>query len=387
MLKVLTFNGVYIPGYKAGGPIRSLANLVSHLNDDVKFYILTRDRDAGDLEPYKNVEFNKWVKLTHELVFYQKEKEMSIFTLRKIINSNNYDGVLLNGILSEYTIRYLLLRRLKLIKSIPTVIMPRGDLAMGALSLKASKKSLFLTIAKQFGLYDGLTWLGTSESEKIDALRAFGNVDIVTIPNLPNNNVEHLDNSQNEKVKGKLEVVYISRITKVKNLLLALEALNNVKGVVNFNIYGPISDNEYWDTCKKFIAKMKSNIIVKYHGSLPHDKVDLVFRKSEVLLLPTLGENYGHVIVEALSSATPVIISDQTPWRDLKNKNAGWDIPLKNKDDYTTALQTLVDMDEKEYRNFRNATKEYITEVQKVSEIKEAYIQLFKRIYTKDRLS
>jgi glycosyltransferase involved in cell wall biosynthesis len=382
ILKILTFNGVYLPGYKAGGPIRSLANLASHLKDDIELYILTRDRDAGDTEPYENIEFNKWVKLTNEHVFYQKEKEMSIFTLRRIINCNDYHGVLLNGILSEYTIRYLLLRRLKLIKSKPTIIMPHGDLSRGALSLKNKKKSIYLKIAKILGLYDGLVWLATSDSEKNDTLKVFGRKDIVTIPNLPYHSSQNGNDFINIKEKGNLDVIYISRITKVKNLLFALKVLNDVKGYVNFNIYGPISDNDYWNSCQKFISSMNRNIKVKYHGSLPHEKVKLVFKRSDVLLLPTLGENYGHVIVEALSVGVPVIISDQTPWRNLSLRNAGWDIPLENENGYANAIQTLVDMDKEEFLKFKFGAKKYLKEVQKVSETKEAYTKLFKETYT-----
>ncbi|AZU64484.1 glycosyltransferase [Neobacillus mesonae] len=385
MLKVLTFNGVYLPGYKAGGPIRSLVNMVSHFKDDLEFFILTRDRDAGDKEPYNNVQFNKWVKITNEKVYYQNENKMSIWTLRKIINSQKYDVVLLNGILSEYTIRYLLLRKLRLIKAIPTIIMPRGDLAKGALSLKANKKSLYLKVAKKLKLYNNLIWLATSKGEKNDTKIVFEKIDIVTIPNLPSTDIYDNSSITSNKKTGTLRIVYISRITKVKNLLFALEALNEVNGVIVFDIYGPISDEEYWGICQKYIKKMKSNIRVNYYGSLSHDKVQMVMRNSDVFLLPTLGENYGHVIVEALMSGTPIIISDQTPWRNLESYKAGWDISLENKGGYTQAIQTLVNMDQHEHFKYKIAATKYISEALRVQETKNAYLELFRRVANDDR--
>jgi hypothetical protein len=33
-LKIMTFVGSYLPGYKAGGPIRTLANIVDRLGDE-----------------------------------------------------------------------------------------------------------------------------------------------------------------------------------------------------------------------------------------------------------------------------------------------------------------------------------------------------------------
>lgn len=57
--------------------------------------------------------------------------------------------------------------------------------------------------------------------------------------------------------------------------------------------------------------------------------------------MPTQGENYGHVFIEALSSGTPILLSDQTPWRNLKDKGIGWDIPLARKDRFIHALQAF----------------------------------------------
>ena len=47
-------------------------------------------------------------------------------------------------------------------------------------------------------------------------------------------------------------------------------------------------------------------------------------------ILPTLGENFGHVFIEALAAGCPLIISNRTPWLELEKKGIGWDIPLEN---------------------------------------------------------
>jgi hypothetical protein len=43
--QVLAFIDWYKPFYKAGGPVRSMVNLVDHLHDRVDFHIVTGDRD------------------------------------------------------------------------------------------------------------------------------------------------------------------------------------------------------------------------------------------------------------------------------------------------------------------------------------------------------
>ena len=43
--QVLVFIDWYKPYYKAGGPVRSMVNLVEHLSDRIDFHIVTSDRD------------------------------------------------------------------------------------------------------------------------------------------------------------------------------------------------------------------------------------------------------------------------------------------------------------------------------------------------------
>src|SRR5215813_4412202 len=57
---VLVFADYYLPGFKAGGPIRTLANIMEQLGDEFEFRIVTRDRDYGDRSPYPGILTNCW---------------------------------------------------------------------------------------------------------------------------------------------------------------------------------------------------------------------------------------------------------------------------------------------------------------------------------------
>ena len=72
--KVLVCIGYYLPGFKSGGPVRSMANMVAHLVDDVQFYIVTSDRDLGDDSPYPEVvNDGEWVDVANARVLYLKK--------------------------------------------------------------------------------------------------------------------------------------------------------------------------------------------------------------------------------------------------------------------------------------------------------------------------
>jgi glycosyltransferase involved in cell wall biosynthesis len=71
-----------------------------------------------------------------------------------------------------------------------------------------------------------------------------------------------------------------------------------------------------------------------------------------------LSENFGHVMVEALSAGCPLIISDRTPWRDLETKHIGWDLPLDSLK-WKETLNRAIEMEADEYETMSKAAREF----------------------------
>ena len=63
------------------------------------------------------------------------------------------------------------------------------------------------------------------------------------------------------------------------------------------------------------------------------------FSLYDLFLLPTGGENYGQVIAECLTAGTPVLISTETPWRNLEPDGLGWDVDLARMDTFVEILE------------------------------------------------
>ena len=61
------------------------------------------------------------------------------------------------------------------------------------------------------------------------------------------------------------------------------------------------------------------------------------------LLMPSLTENFSYTVLESLQAGIPVLISDQTPWRDLEAQGIGWDLDLVTRQPWLDALQILID--------------------------------------------
>ena len=147
------------------------------------------------------------------------------------------------------------------------------------------------------------------------------------------------------KQPGRLRVAFLSRISKKKNLLGALQILHGVRGNVELDIYGPIEDEPYWRMCRERMETLPANVRATYRGAVAAADVPGVLAAHDLFFLPTMEENYGHVIREALAAATPVLISDQTPWRNLAAAQIGWDLPLDRPEAFREVLEQCIIMD------------------------------------------
>jgi glycosyltransferase involved in cell wall biosynthesis len=149
----------------------------------------------------------------------------------------------------------------------------------------------------------------------------------------------------------------------MKNLDVALTVLKNVKGIVKFNIYGPIGDEGYWRRCQQLINELPPNIDTKFYGEIKNEQVDAVMRSHHLFFLPTRGENFGHVIAEALLAGCPVLISDRTPWRGLEKKGIGWDLPLDRVDLFQMAIEQCLEMNDEMFGEVFRRVESYAHEM------------------------
>lgn len=353
---ILIFSGIYLPGVNGGGPIRTISNLVSTLGDDFDFHIITSDRDLGSKLAYSEILINEWNLVGKAKVYYTKPN-ISLFQLANIINGINFQVLYLNSFFNlKFTIFPLLLRKLGKIKNIPVILAPRGEFSDNALSLKSRKKNSFIKIASFFGLYNNLVWQASSLHEEVDIisrlkLHKIPYKNVKVCQNLPEVNILHKEFLFNPNL---IKICFLARISKMKNLDFVLHVLKNIKNNIFLGIYGPKEDLNYWANCQKIIKELPRNIKVEYFGAVPNEQVRDIISNYDLFFVPSKGENYGHVFVEAFSAGTPVLVSDKTPWRNLTDKNIGWDISLNNPSEFCQVIEKYVFLSEEYKRLMRS---------------------------------
>ena len=313
---ILCFISFYLPGYRSGGPVRTIANFVDQLGEEFDIRIVCRDRDMSDTEPYSNVAVNAWNTLGKAQVFYASEKMVNLIGIRRLLRETPHDVLYLNSFFSfRFSILPLLVRWLRLAPLKTCVIAPRGEFSQAALTIKARKKCLFLLLTKGLWIYRGLHWQASSEFELADIRRELGGLvkKISIAPDLPPALDSIYDEASSQRA-GPLRIIFLSRISPMKNLDFLLLVLAKVTADVELAIYGPREDATYWKQCQRLLEQLPKNISVSVHDQVPHERVRSIFAEYDLFAFPTRGENFGHVILESLSAGTPVLLSDQTPW-------------------------------------------------------------------------
>jgi glycosyltransferase involved in cell wall biosynthesis len=362
----------YLPGTNSGGPVRSIANLVSAL-PEIDFYIITRNTDYCSTEPYEGIPANTWVQQEANVwVYYFSEDQLTKKKLKEVMKGVQASTVYVSGIYSLAFSQW----PVSIAKSLgsKTIIAARGMLSPHALAVKSIKKYLFLSFMRWINAYAGVEFHATSPEEAQDIRTVIGKRANVSV--LPNVARQESTNIQEiTKEQGSVKLVSIGRIAPEKGTLHGLQALLKVQGNVELDLYGTCYNTTYWEQCEQLISQLPANIIVRYNGVCPTEEVSTKLAAAHALLLPSEGENYGHAIVESFGQGRPVLISKHTPWQELSSQKAGWDVTGES---LGNAISELVEMDQQTYNTWSEGAFHYYQKmiVLPFEENRKAYLRM-----------
>ena len=373
--RILIFSDYYLPGYKSGGGMRTIVNMVDRLNDKFDFWIITRDHDGKlDKKQYENVKINEWNTVKNAKVFYLSKDNVRISKLRELILEVKPNSIYTNSFFATLAIYVLKLRKLGLIPNINITVAPCGELSSGSLRLKSTKKKFFVNMSKLIGLYQNVIWKASSDLEKteIEQIKGKGG-EIFISPDLPPRTIfdNYNQNPKLNKEKGNAKMIFLSRFMRKKNFKWLLENLFEIKGKLEIDIFGPLEDEVYWNECLEVIKKLPENIKVEYKESIPFEQVLNILFKYHFFILPTISENFGHVFLEALAAGCPLIISDRTPWLNLSDKKIGWDIPLENPKKWQQVINHCISMNNADFQLLSENARKFSVEWLKDKKVEE----------------
>ena len=365
---------LFWPQKNSGGPPVSILNLVNSIKDHFEIYIISNNHEIGDDKKLPGIHAG-WNTFPFGKAWYIPKGQHDYKNVYSLIEQVKPDVIYQNSFFSHNDLLPVLMYKHKN-RQVKVVVAPRGELYPERIRCGRTKKELYCTLFRYSGLLRDVYFQGTGEDECEQGHRLLG------IP------ADHLLNIQNlsvvqvqpigfpEKQVGFLCLVYIARVHPTKNTLKAIRWLGNVKGNVQFDIYGPIEGEDYWKLCQHAIEELPENICVYYKGMVEHDQVGEVISRYHGYYMPTNGENFGHSIVESMLVGRPVIISDQTPWTDVHGVG-GYVYSLDQQEKFAEAIDRLCSMEQSEYEILCNGAKHFIHRRLNTEETIAQYIAAF----------
>ena len=328
---ILIFTDWYIPGSKAGGPIQSVYNLATMLSKHFIVKVVCRDRDLHSIEPFTSIMHNEWHEIASQHhVLYLSPDNTNFKIIKSLIKENRQNILYINGLYSFYfsflPVFFATIFNLKTV-----FISVRGMLHKSALSVKKSKKMIFLSFAKGFGLYKNFVLLSSNNLETIEIQRILGEQKVIEAPNIP---IDPNTIVRSKKVfKGEdniLRILFLGRVAPEKNPIALLKSLQSATFKIEVTFCGSNNEGDYCMQFQNELIKLPICVNTIIIGDLPHNELGSLFQKNDILALPSLGENFGHAIFESMAFGLPVIIGNNTPWKDLEARQAGFEIEPTN---------------------------------------------------------
>lgn len=355
--------------------MRGLSNMVAQLSEHHEFFILTRNHDYQDSKTYTHIESNQWIKNTEGArVFYASDRNWKRASI-EAIEALKPDWIYLSGAFSPMT-RALLsaCKSNKALQNCKILLAPHGNLSSVALQHHSWRKYAWISYAKLRNLYSGISWHAASAREAAQICSRFGaDEDIREVPMAPalHDAFESEVTENRELLSPYMDtdfgqpadcfcLVYFGRVSPEKNLEFAFERLSefasghpNVQ--VRYDVIG-FGTDEYVAQLKTLVEKMPPNLRIDFIGQLPsaalHAWLSGASKSQDAspgkravykaMLMPSRTENFSYTILESLQAGIPVLVSDQTPWRDLSAKGVGWDLSLEALDPWRQALEALL---------------------------------------------
>jgi glycosyltransferase involved in cell wall biosynthesis len=354
-IPVVVFMKHFAPGFKVGGPLQSVLGLLAFFSDTLAIRVITLNRDYTESQPYADVPTDAWTPFGPAQVMYRRGNWSAWRNLIAEFRADGEKTLYLQSFFNPgWSLLPLLLVRCGLIRPRRVVVAPRGELSDGALSIRPTKKRIFMKLARVTGLHNKVIFQATSgeEAGEIRARLGVSADRVVLLRNLPAQ-VPQAVAPLRPKAAGTLRMAFLSRISPKKNLHLILDQMADLPRDITLDIYGPVDDTEYLAQCKEIIERQRLAQRAVFHGAVPRDRIRETLQNIDVFVLPTKGENFGHAVYEALAHGVPVIVSDRTPWRSLWRDKAGCDVNLDEPGALRAAMTAFAGMDEDAMARFR----------------------------------
>ena len=218
------------------------------------------------------------------------------------------------------------------------VFCPHGGLSAVALKRSRLKKFMMGHFGGQYMALRATDMFHAASIKELEEIRALGyRQPVAMVPN----GIDVPEISHKPFGGSKRKLVFLGRIHATKAVGNLVDAWGNVQSRFpewSLEIAGP--DCGDVSRIKEIISRReipRVKFVGEFHGKGKYE----FLAGADLYVLPSLTENFGITIAEALACGTPVIASRGCPWSRLGEKKCGWWIDV-GADALTEMLETAL---------------------------------------------
>lgn len=353
--RVAVFAPSYPPAFRGGGPARSTQALVKNAPSGFAAFVVTPDRDLNQTDRLPVIA-NEWQRRdNHDVYYVSVDSPRRLWEGLRAVRERRPQLLHFNSFFNpRLTILPLLLWFLGYWGRARVLLAPRGEFGKGALGRRAPKKRAYIMAFKALGIHRRVIWHSTAPHETIDLRNVWG-TDITIVERENDTLLPRLADTPAVTHDGAVRTVFLGRIVEHKGLAVALEALKETNECVEMDVFGAREDLAYFSRCQAIAQTLARTARVVFHDPVEPDGVRSLLSRYDVLVMPTAGENFGHVIAEALSVGCAVMVTPHTPWTETVQGGAGLVVKDRAPSSWRDAMDQVARLDPVQRLRLRRA--------------------------------
>lgn len=371
-----------------GGPSQAVIEMVTALRTEGIDACIVTTEDNG-VYKNKDVPVNQWTQYENIPVLVHSCIDSKIRSIREYLisfsltywliqNIGAYDVIHIHALFSFPSTISMFIAR---IRGVPYIIRTIGQLNEWSLKQGALRKRTMMRLIEYKNLCEANAIHVTSRYEQKD-LEQLGLVDKCFILGLGVESPSLQNNEYKYKTKDKVMFLFLSRIHPKKQIELLFSAFAILKYEIKEERWelaiAGTGDQSYIDNLKGMSRDLGIEQHLLWHGHVEGEAKHNLFETSDWFVLPSASENFGISVVEAMASALPVIISNNTGISDkVIDYSAGYicsDTPLNLASKLSKALNSS------KYVDMSNSARRLVAENFSWKYIAKSLIQVYLRV-------
>ncbi len=318
-LKLLEGMDVYLPD--VDGVINCMHNCCLHLNKSTDLTVMVPKNRKGyvDNQPYKIIRCKSMhIPILNDYYGFPKLDKK----FKNEILSKDYDIIHVHSPFNMSKFALYVAKK----KNIPVVATFHSNMRLIFQSVVKIKWIAELMVKRLGRLYNKFDEVFVCSPIVEEQLRSFGYRGKVT--HLPFGtdfkiceNVDELRHQANEKFNLQEDeniFIYVGRVMKLKRIDFILDSLKLLKDKGKKFKFFVVGKGAELEKLKKYATKLGFNDEVVFTGFLPREDFPLMLARADLLLFPSIYDNFGLVKVESAAYSTPGVF--------IENTCAGFDV-------------------------------------------------------------